>query len=258
MPKVNLHSHTQFCDGRASMQDMVAAAYNAGFKVWGFTPHAPIGIPSPCNMQAEDVDAYKSEVERLRKLYPGMTLLAGMEVDYLHEQEGPHTELVKSYQLDYVIGSVHFIPNQQGVYIDIDGSPERFKKNLEEVFSGDLKYVVRTFWKQTQAMIASGGFDIIGHIDKIGLNASYVDAEIENDMEYRELAEETLRMAIASGMGVEINTKQYERYGRFFPHIRYWTELKEAGVKMPVNSDAHETEKIDSGMSKAFEILEKL
>lgn len=34
----NLHSHTQFCDGRASMEEMAAAAMAEGFSHWGFSP----------------------------------------------------------------------------------------------------------------------------------------------------------------------------------------------------------------------------
>lgn len=30
----NFHSHTQFCDGRVSMEVMVVAAINAGMKHW--------------------------------------------------------------------------------------------------------------------------------------------------------------------------------------------------------------------------------
>lgn len=35
------HSHTQFCDGRATMAEMAEAALNAGMKHYGFTPPLP-------------------------------------------------------------------------------------------------------------------------------------------------------------------------------------------------------------------------
>ena len=253
--KRNLHSHTQFCDGRVSMEEMLQAAIEAGFTTWGFTPHAPICLESPCNMKADDVEAYLKEIGRLRKKYPDIEILAGMEVDYIDEKHGPASEEIKGYGLDYVIGSVHFIPNQRGEYYDIDGSPERFKRVLEEHFDNDLKYVVRTFWEQTLKMIDRGGLDIIGHIDKIALNASHVDARIEDTEEYMRLADLAISKAIEKGISIEINTKHYEKYGRFFPHPKYWGKIREAGIEMPINSDAHYADKVESGMREAVLLL---
>lgn len=34
----NYHTHTEFCDGRASMAEMAAEAYDAGFNVGRFAP----------------------------------------------------------------------------------------------------------------------------------------------------------------------------------------------------------------------------
>lgn len=240
------------------MEEILVSAINAGFTVWGFTPHAPISIESPCNMKTEDVSHYLEEIKRLRKLYPEIKILAGMEVDFLDENHGPASRQIREYGLDYVIGSVHFIPNQEGKFYDIDGSPERFQKVLRDHFHNDLNYVVKTFWLQTQKMIASGGFDIIGHIDKIALNASSVDANIEKDPEYVRLSEETIEMAIQKGYAIEINTKHYKRYGRFFPHPRFWKHLIESGIEMPVNSDTHYAELVEDGMETAFSQLDKI
>lgn len=256
--KRNLHSHTQFCDGRCSMEEILESAKNAGFTTWGFTPHAPICLESPCNMKAEDVENYLKEIQRLRKIFPDMKILAGMEVDFIDENNGPASPQVREYGLDYVIGSVHFIPNQKGEFFDIDGSPERFQKVLKEHFEGDLKYVVWTFWQQTQKMLKAGGFDIIGHIDKIALNASSVDPHIEEDPEYVRLSNETINLAIKKGVAIEINTKHYKKYGRFFPHPRFWKHIIHSGTEMPVNSDTHYAELVEDGMDAAFAQLEKI
>ncbi|MCH5235073.1 MAG: histidinol-phosphatase [Muribaculaceae bacterium] len=256
--KTNLHSHTQYCDGRSSMEEIISAALEAGFSTWGFSPHAPISLESPCNMKIEDVSLYLKEIERLRKLFPGIKILAGMEVDYLDDDNGPSSPQVKDYGLDYVIGSVHFIPNQEGEFFDIDGSPERFKRILNEHFKGDLNYVVRTFWEQTRKMIAAGGLNIVGHIDKIALNASFVNPEIENDPEYKKMAEETIDLAIKKGLQLEINTKHWEKYGRFFPNPHYWAHIINSGIKMPINSDAHYADRIESGISQAVTLLNTL
>lgn len=237
------------------MEEILRAAREKGFETWGFSPHGPICVSSPCNMSFESVADYFHEIDRLRKLFPDMKILAGMEVDFIDEDHGPASPQVKEYGLDYVIGSVHFIPNQKGEYHDIDGSPERFKKYLKEYFEDDLDYVVKTYWNQVGRMIKAGGFDIIGHIDKIALNASFIRPDIEQSDEYRNLAEETIGMAIKSGKAIEINTKHFNKYGRFFPHPRYWQRIKEAGIEMPINSDTHYADLVDAGISEAQKLL---
>lgn len=256
--KCNLHSHTQFCDARSSMEEIISSAKKAGFTTWGFSPHGPIPIESPCNMKKVDVEEYLKEVKRLRKLYPELKILAGMEVDYIDENNGPASPSVKDYGLDYIIGSVHFIPNQKGKYYDIDGSPDRFKLTLHDHFENDLNYVVKTFWQQTQKMIKSGSFDIVGHIDKIALNASFVNPEIETDPEYQKLVYDTIDLAIEKGLKIEINTKHRTRYGRFFPHPRYWKHILDSGTEMPVNSDTHYADKVEEGLDEALHEMEKI
>ncbi|MCH5229502.1 MAG: histidinol-phosphatase [Muribaculaceae bacterium] len=240
------------------MEEILRSAINSGFKVWGFSPHAPISIESGCNMQEASVQEYKLEIERLRNIYPQIKIFEGMEVDYLDPLNGPSSEILKKYDLDYIIGSVHFIPNQKGEYHDIDGSPERFKTYLHEYFEDDLEYVVKTFWHQTFEMIRRGGFDIIGHVDKISLNASSVDPEIEERPFYKELAANTINEAILSGRMIEINTKHWKKYGRFFPHPRYWQRILQAGIFMPVNSDTHYSELVNEGRDEALTLLNSM
>ena len=259
MMKKNLHSHTQFCDGRSTMAEMVAVARHTGFDIWGFSPHAPISIPSPCNMSSDSVSEYMNEVARLRSENLDIKLLAGMEVDFLNEKEGHFTEKVAGYGLDYVIASVHFIPDRKGVYHDIDGSPERFAKKLVEVFDNDLDYVVRTFLQQTLCMIECHRpgqlYTIIGHIDKIARNASTVNPLIEQQAEYRRLASEVIDKALASDMVIEINTKQRKTAGRFFPHPRYWLRIVRANHPYIFSSDAHHVDSVDAGLDEARRLL---
>ena len=65
----NLHTHTQFCDGHATMEEFVTEAIAQGFTHLGFTPHSPISVDSPCNMSRENVAQYFDEMKRLRDIY---------------------------------------------------------------------------------------------------------------------------------------------------------------------------------------------
>lgn len=254
------HSHTQYCDGRATMETMARAAVACGMRHYGFSPHSPIPVESPCNMSLEDVPGYLDEVKRISSLpeLQGCKFYAAMEIDYLGDEWGPASDYFRTLPLDYSIGSVHFIPSQDGEYVDIDGKFENFARRMKEYFHNDIEYVVDTFYAQSRAMIEAGGFDIMGHFDKIGQNAAYYAPGIEDSRLYRDNVESLIGMIIDRRLTIELNTKAREQHGRFFPGERYLPDLIDAGVTVLVNSDAHHPDRIDASRDEAFAILDRI
>ena len=154
----NLHSHTQFCDGRADMARFADAAVKAGYKHYGFTPHSPIPFHSPCNMEQSQVEEYISEFNRLKEEYRGrINLYLSMEIDYLGEAWGASHDYFSSLPLDYKLSSIHFIPVADGeTMIDVDGRPENFLDKMSKYFDNDIRYVVDKFYERTLEMIEAG------------------------------------------------------------------------------------------------------
>lgn len=253
-----LHAHTQFCDARMPMDMFAAKAAEMGFTHYGFTPHSPIPVASNCNMKEEDVDLFFTEVDRLQNLYPLIKFYKGMEIDYLNSNWGPSSGYFTNLPLDYAIGSVHFIPNQEGEYFDIDGRPERFRRRLTENFHNDLRYVVDKYFEQSLEMIEAGGFDIIGHFDKIKHNAGTVMSDIESARWYKAHLDNIIDAIVASGVVVEINTKSWKEFNQLFPSQRHWKRLIDAGVQMIVNSDAHYTDRINASRPEVIKAIKYL
>ena len=255
--RYNLHSHTQFCDGRGTMDQFARAAADAGLLHYGFTPHSPVPFDTPCNMKADDVPAYLAEVERIRKKYDTVQFYAGMEIDYLGPDWGPAHPYFAGLDLDYSIGSVHFLPakSDPSRFIDVDGRPERFVQYMHEYFDDDIEYVVEEFYRRSSAMVRAGGFDILGHLDKIGANASYYLPGIERRRRYLDALNALVDDVIASGVCVEINTKSLARTGRLFPRETVVARLYRAHVPLLVNSDTHYPDLINAGRPYALSLL---
>ena len=256
----NFHTHTQFCDGRNCMEEFVMEAINQGFTDLGFSPHSPIPIDSPCNMSKHSVDEYLKEIDRLKDIYGNqINIYASMEIDYLGEW-GPSSTYFSNLPLDYKIGSVHFIPSfdNQDEFVDVDGDAESFKLKMIEYFHNDIKSVVETFHSQSVRMIESGGFEIVGHFDKIGHNANAFCPGIENEVWYQNLVKKTFEAIIDNNYIIEINTKAYQLFNRFFPNSRYFEWLKRYEVPVVFNSDAHYTHLLNSGRREAIEIFNKI
>ena len=249
----NLHSHTEFCDGRACMADLARSAYEAGFRIWGISPHSPINCPSGANMNEKDVGSYIDESLRLKRLYEGrMRLLTGMEVDYVSDEFGPHIAYFRDLPLDYRIGSVHFVRTRDGRPVDVDGPSDRFMRYLESEYDGDLRYVVETYFSEEIEMLEKGGFDIIGHLDKIGDNGSHAQPDLEDQDWYAELVEKVIAKAVENDVIIEINTKKFDSGHRFFPSERWWPMLKKYGARLILSTDAHYPDKVDAGYHAAL------
>lgn len=258
--RYNFHSHTQFCDGRDVMENFVIAAINSGFKHLGFTPHSPIPFHSPCNIADEKVEEYFDEFNRIKQKYGDrIALYRSFEIDYLNEW-GPANDYFKNLDLDYRIGSVHFIPSfvNDNEFIDIDGSPEAFKVKMNDYFYNDIEGVVISFYTQTLKMIAAGHFDIIGHFDKIGYNASCFKPGIEDEKWYVDLVKETFDAIMDCHYWIEINTKAYTTGNRFFPNAKYWKWMIDYNAPVLFNSDVHYPELINAGRSEAMELFGNL
>lgn len=257
--KYTLHSHTEFCDGRAQMEAFAREAVRRGFSHYGFTPHSPVPIQSPCNMTRGHVEDYNREFERITENHGDKCrFYRGMEIDYLGEEWGPAHPYFDSLNLDYSIGSVHFIPSMNGQPVDIDGRFESFSRKMHDFFNDDIRYVVEKFYEHSIKMVEAGGFDIIGHFDKIGNNASMYAPGIESESWYQALLSELVDKIVRSGVIVELNTKAYSGCGRMFPAVDHWQRLVGSGVPLVVNSDAHVPALIDAGREEAFVILDAI
>jgi len=252
--RYNLHGHTQYCDGHAEMEAFVRQAIDEHFTHYGFTPHGPTSVPSTCNMSRDDVPDFLAEVRRLREVYGDrIHIMSGMEIDYI-DGFGPSDAYFQSLPLDYRIGSVHFIPSiaDATVMVDIDGRFARFREKMATYFDDDIEWVVRTYFRQMTRMVEQGGFDIVGHFDKIGHNASQYRPGIDSEPWYDALVRDLFEAIMAHHYIIEINTKAWAEHGRFFPNQRYWGMLRAAQAPVVFNSDAHYPQLINAGRDEAM------
>lgn len=255
----NFHTHTQYCDGRANIEEFVVESIRHGFVALGFTPHSPVLVKSSCNMCVQDVNTYIDELTILKKKYNNqISLYTSMEIDYF-DNWGPSHSFFKNLPLDYRIGSIHFIPsfNNENEFIDIDGSPENFKIKMSQHFNNDIKSVVESYYKQSLKMIETGGFDVIGHFDKIGFNANSYDCNVLLEEWYKKLLKITFDAIMDNNLIVEINTKMYNQYNRFFPDETLFSLIKKYNTPILVNSDAHYPHLLNAGRLEAISLINK-
>jgi histidinol-phosphatase (PHP family) len=257
MNLTNYHSHCSFCDGRAPLEEFVKEAIRQGFYSYGVSSHAPLPFPTQWTMEWEQMEAYLDEFKNLRSKYADeIELYVGLEIDYLNEESNPSVARFTELPLDYRIGSVHLLYDAAGEVVDIDCSPAVFKERVDRHFNGDVLRVIRMYFDRLFRMVELGGFDVLGHADKMHYNASCYHPGLLDEPWYEALMKDYFSLVASRGYLVEINTKAYDSLGTFYPNSRYWELMKEYQIKVLVNSDAHYPERINAGRMEALRLLQ--
>ena len=258
MNLTNYHSHCLYCDGRADMEVFVRFALSEGFSSYGFSSHAPLPFPTSWTMEWDRMDDYLWEFHRLKAKYAErIELYVGLEIDYLDETSHPGIARFRDLPLDYRIGSVHMLPTADGEVVDIDVPADTFCRLVDARFRGDLDRVVNLYYERLLRMVELGGFDIVGHADKMHYNASCYRRGLLDEEWYDDLVRSYFQEIARHGYQVEVNTKSYLDKHVLFPNVRYFSYLNRLGIRVQVNSDAHYPERINDGRREALQALHR-
>jgi putative hydrolase len=150
----DVHSHTNWSDGKATMLDMARGAEALGYKYLGITDHSP-RIKVVNGLDAERLLAQSKELADVQAQLEGLTLLQGIEVDIL-EDGGLDLPDVVLELLDVVIASPHVKLRQEPAamtermlravshpHVDIVGHPTGRRPGSREGATYDFEAVFK-------------------------------------------------------------------------------------------------------------------
>jgi len=257
--KANLHTHSTFCDGKDTPEENVLAAIKKGFKILGFSSHSLYPFWTECNMLVADFPKYCGEIKSLKEKYKNqIEIRLGFEADYIPGITFPRFDSYNEFQPDFLIGSVHFIFQKDGVFA-VDDTPEKLFSALEKYYKGDEKLLVGDYFAAEREMLEKGDFTIIGHADLIRkFNEKHNFFDENAEWYKREL--KTLAKAISkAGVVAEINTGAMSRgwTTKPYPSEYFLTLLHEENVPVTFSSDSHAAENLDFGFDLALSCAKK-
>ncbi|NBC82835.1 MAG: histidinol-phosphatase HisJ family protein [Bacteroidetes bacterium] len=262
MPWTNYHSHTYYCDGGGKPIDYVHAAIEKGLVAYGFSTHGPVPFPSGWNIDHQDILKYVNEISNLKHTHKKqLDIYLGLEVDYIPYKMGPENRAITKHQLDYTIGSIHFVDElPDGTPWHIDGGHEDFLHGLQQIFKNNIKQAISRYYELIIEMLETEKPTILGHLDKIKMQNPYNKLYNENDAWYQSLIEKLIRTIKKTGVIVEINTRGYYKNNdlEFYPSNRIVKELAKNDIPVTLNSDSHVPDEITNGFRDAAIALHKL
>ena len=238
----NLHTHSTYCDGKSSLTKIVSSAISKNMISLGFSSHAPLPFSSPWCMKKENLSLYLEEINLLKKGTSSLQIYSGLEVDFIPGKISPNDF---KNQLDYTIGSIHFVESfQDGLGWEIDGSSASFNKGLEHIFKSDIRSVVTRYFELTREMVDKNCPTIVGHLDKIKMQNTYGEYFDETDKWYREEVLKTLHVIRNSDAIVEVNTRGiYQKKTKTTYPSQWILELiHQQNIPITISSDAHHSE----------------
>ena len=108
--KGDLHMHTTWSDGAHSVEEMVQFALEKEYDYIAITDHSKF-LRVANGLNKTRLRKQRVEIERLRKLYPEITIFAGVEMDILPDG---HLDFDNEFlqEMDFVIGAIHSSFNQ--------------------------------------------------------------------------------------------------------------------------------------------------
>ena len=210
----DLHTHTAFCDGRDTPEELVKAAIALGMDSLGFSGHAPMEGQKGWTMAPEEVPRYRAELLRLREQYAGrLEIFLGLEQDYFSPPPGEGW--------DYLIGSVHQVV-KDGAPLPVDESEEVFVRNVERHWGGDFLAFAEEYYRLVGEVAERTGCQIVGHFDLI---CKFNEGDRLFDTaapRYVNAALEALDRLAEGGAICEINTGAMSRGYRTAPYPAPW------------------------------------
>lgn len=240
------HMHSQYSgDSNAPQEDMIAAAIRKNLDGICFTDHLDMDYPDEPELFLLDLPNYMASVTALREKYQNsLPVCCGIELGLQPQLAALHKDILSQYPFDFVIGSSHVVHGVDPYF------PPFWECHTEE--NGYLEY----FESILENINAFDGFDVYGHLDYVVRYGPDKNAHYSYD-KYKDVIDEILKLLIAKGKGIEINTGGF-KYGLGHPNptediLARYHEL--GGEIITAGADAHAPEHVAYDFEKVPGIL---
>lgn len=209
MITADIHTHTHYFHGKNTVQEMYHAASEKNLKYYGFSEHTPLPQGFSCLLYREgdmdeafrnyikDVLALKEEVKKYNEaaIYKKPEVLLGMELDFTPHDFGYMENLIQSYPFDYVIGTIHFVGEQNIGLWNTDAASQKEKFDFFTQYYDYIRQLAK--W---------GKADIIAHPDFVKIHCIDDFHTWLDTAQGVEVIQETCKTIKESGMVLEVST----------------------------------------------------
>lgn len=248
MKKGSLHTHTLYCDGKSTVEEMINSAVEKGFSYIGFSGHGHTTFDSSYCMSKENEEKYFKEINCLKEKYKDkIQILCGIERDLFSDYF--------VHQFDYEIASVHYIKCGEKLF-DVDNTAQIQNQCIKDYFDNDPYAYAEEYYRLVSQLKGS----LIGHFDLLTKFDRNNEIFSPKEERYKKAALEALEILLEKDVVFEVNTGAMSRGYKDAPYPDRWIleEMKKRGAKIILTSDCHDAKNLDYGYDMAEKILCKI
>lgn len=240
----HLHTRISF-DSDTPAKDILKAAEAKGLSEICLTDHYDFNDVKEKKHNIFDIEYYRQELDGISS--KTVKLHRGVEFGLTPWNKSELSILTSYYPFDFVLGSVHYAGGfdpYEREYYEREGTEDAFLRYLEQV----LKCVK-----------VHDGFDVLGHINYACKSPNNKSGKYLHYMDFRDISDEIMKVLADRGLGMEINTSSFSRFGEFLPSPEYIKRFRELGGEIiTVGSDAHDPSRVGQYTSEACEIAKDI
>jgi histidinol-phosphatase (PHP family) len=223
------HVHTTYSDGFLP-EAMVEAAVEAGLDGVGLADHCTVSERASARRYRRrlgfnlDVthERRRATIADLREEFE-IEIADAVEMDYHPDDEAAIREFLDATAFDYALGSVH----------EVDGTNVH-RDHFAGLSAPDRRAAVETYFDRLVALVDSGLFDVVAHVDVFERNPAL--RGLATTADYERVADALAGREVV----VEVNAGRVDQeYGRLHPAPAFRAVLADAGVTFVPSTDAH-------------------
>jgi histidinol-phosphatase (PHP family) len=248
----NYHTHTTFCHGADTPEELVQEAIRLGCPAIGLTSHSFTDFDDSYCMTKEGTEAYIAEVRALQEKYKDqIKIYLGVEQDFYSENS--------TAPYDYAIGSVHYV-KKDGVYLSIDEAKENQQNFVAKHYGGDWYAFAEDYFATVAQVYEKTGCQIIAHFDLITKFNSRGDLFDTKHPRYLAAAEKALSALLKTPAALEVNYGAIARGYTEQPYPEPWVISRwlKAGKPVCYSSDCHNRHQLLLGYTDYETLINKL
>jgi histidinol-phosphatase (PHP family) len=200
------------------LQPWVDSARRKGIKDIAFTDH---------DRYSAGIDF--DEINRLRERNPELRIRAGIELDNdpVHSPAGREWIEKNWDELDFVLGSVHFLDRAEQMFDSVpDGAAQFEGMNIDDMYAD--------YFRRVRQVIATGLVDCLSHLDLIKIHGHRPTADIGT------LVNETLEFIRHRNVAIELSTAGWRKpVNELYPSDPIIALAIEKEIPFTTASDAH-------------------
>lgn len=250
--KSDYHVHSNHSgDSKELMENHIKQAIKLGFNNICFTEHNDIDYigktGEPDSTFDLNTDSYLYELLGLRGKYKDqINVLFGVEIGIQPHLRRPLAVYAKSYDFDFIIGSVHMLDRKDPYYRDL--YPDMTDEEIYRAYFKEVLEDLKVF----------SNFDVMGHLDYIVRYGITKDQDYSYD-KYKDVIDPIIEKLVEMEKGLEINTNGL-RCGmkEANPCIDILKKYRSLGGEIiTIGSDAHEAKYLGYSFDVAENVLKE-